>query len=224
MEILYLLSIAFLLSFYGVFGAYFIVTFFLSNQGKELKQQNFLPLIYGLFFGFLMIGRIILFYFDYFLTHLDPINYNLSNLIIWKIGVSFQMFGYWCLFILMEKRVLKGKDKYLLVIISIVLYVIGMGFQDIILSTRFIMFSLYTTVYIPIAYLIIAKKSEGRVRIKAVGIFIGFLLIFLGMYLLSENYVAILVDSGLMTRYEIHIITNFMKCIGLGLFFFGFKE
>ena len=161
----------------------------------------------------LFLGRIFISYFD-IITEFDPENYNLANRVYWAIGISFQIFALACFFILIEIRVVKGRDKYILVI----LYFISYLYAIITINILFIMVCLIIVLYIPIAYAYVAIISDGIVRIRAIFVSLGIVL-----FLIANAIVAgFLVQALGVELLLMHTISNFIKIGAVILLYFGF--
>jgi len=188
------------------------------NKGSDKK--DYLPLTYGMAFLFMGLGRLILVIFD-IVTEFNSINYNDSNFWIWKIGVSIQLFGIGLWFMLMERRVLKGRDKYLLIIMYIAFIVFGLIMTDIVLASILVISGMGFAIYIPVAYIYIAIKSDGSVRKKALLMVFGFLLVILGSLLPAEQVIVPLSEMTGLLRIQVHDIAFFVIIGGICLLYFG---
>ena len=120
---------------------------------------------------------------------------------------------------------MNGRDKYIPVIAFFTITLIAMLMNSLDLIQLLIIVAMISTAFLPISYLNIALKSEGIIRKKALFIFTGFLLIFLGSTLVGESFIDPLREVlGGLERIQIHPISFGMKIIGYSLFFFGFKK
>ena len=206
--------------------AYIVVSFaqlrkyYRINKGSDKK--DYLPLTFCLTFLFMGLGRLILAIFDV-VTEFDVANYDASNFFVWKIGSSVQLFGVGLWFLLMEKRVMKGRDKYLLIILYTAFIVIGMIMTDIILATTMVILGMFFAVYIPIAYVYIATQSDGSVRRKALLMLFGFLLVIFGSLLPSEQVIVPLTQVTGLLRIQVHDIAFFIIISGLVVLLMGTK-
>jgi len=221
--IIYLIALISLLSLFTLIGPYFIRKYYHKTKTTGTQdKKDYLLLIHGIAIIFLGVGRLILAIFD-ILTDFNSINYNLENFWIWKIGSSFQMFALCLFFVLMEKRLLKGRDKYILVIFYLFFWILGMMMLDVVIATNFIIIATILTVYIPFAYLYIAIISEGRVRKKASYVFIGFAIFMVAALLTGEIIIDLIAIPLGITRIDVHIIAYTIKIICLLFFFLGLK-
>jgi len=216
----YLIILLVLLGSYGAFSFYFIRKYFSSNKGMESK--NYLPLIYGLSIVFFLLGRLFLAIFD-MLTEFESTNYNAENVVFWKIGTMLQVIGYGFFFVQMEKRIMKGKDKYILVIAFFALTIIAMILPDFIMATNFTAIAFVISAYIPCAYLYISIKSEGIVRKKSTLVFLGFILSMLGALITAETIIEPLSQATGLLRIDFHSIAFPVSVLGLIFLFYGFK-
>ena len=219
--IFYYIVLIFLLIMYVFFGA-FSLRRFLNEKESDREIAN-LQLFYGLAFIFNGIGRFVLAIFDT-ITEFDAANYNPFTLIYWRIGSGLQILGVGMYFYLMEKRVMKGRDKYLLLIIYFLLPTIGIFFiPDIVTATLLIIFGMLFAIYIPVAYLYIANISDGIVRKRALLIFLGLLVMILGSFLPAEIVIVPLTQYTLLERIHVHIIAFAVIIIGGIILFYGVK-
>lgn len=190
------------------------------NKDREIKEK--LPLAYGLVFIFLGLGRLFFAIFD-IVTEFDRVYYDSTNFYIWKFASALQIIGIGILFVMMEKRVFKGHDKYVLVIFYVVFVVIGMISQQIEVATTFIVIGMMVSIYVPIAYLFIAKESDGIVRKKALFIFFGITIAMIAAFMTSEQWVALINQITSLERIQIHPLAFFIQIFGLIFLFVGFK-
>ncbi len=79
------------------------------------------------------------------------------------------------------------------------------------------------SLFIPFAYLYIAKISDGVVRLRAIMAFIGMMSYFIAVGLVSEPFVSLL-TSGDLTTPIIHGISIIIKTGAVIVFFYGFKS
>ena len=221
--IIYLITLITLLSMYLVMGLYFIRKYYQKKKvlGAGGKKDN-LPLIHGIAIILLGLGRLGLAIFDV-TTEFNSANYAASNFWIWKIGSSLQMGALCIFFLLMEKRLMKGRDKYLLAILYIVFWVLGMSMIDIFMATNLVIVATIITTYIPFAYLYVAIISEGEVRKKAMYIFIGFVIFMVAALLTGEMVIDLIAQPLGITRIGVHVIAYVIKMICLLFMFMGFK-
>ncbi|MHA1291974.1 MAG: hypothetical protein ACTSQJ_04830 [Promethearchaeota archaeon] len=187
-----------------------------------MDERDYLPLVYSVAFFSLCLGRVILAIFD-IVTEFNSGNYGSENFFLWKIGSSFQMFAVFLFFVIIEKRVVKGRDKYALVILFVIFWALGLLMVDIILATNFIIIAMLFVVYIPLAYLYIAKISEGVVRKKALYVFSGFVIVFLASLMTGEIIIDFIGHLGNLERIQVHQIAFLIKASGSWLLFLGFK-
>ncbi|MHA1146776.1 MAG: hypothetical protein ACTSR8_00860 [Promethearchaeota archaeon] len=219
--IFYLTALIFLLIMYVFFGVFSLRRYL--NEKESDRETAYLQLFYGLAFIFNGIGRFVLAIFD-IITEFDAANYNPITLTYWRIGSGLQILGVGMYFYLMEKRVMRGRDKYILLIIYFLLPAIGILFiPDIITVTFLIIFGMLFAVYIPIAYLYIAKISDGIIRKRALLIFLGLLVMILGSLLPSEIVIVPLTQNSSLERIHVHIIAFAVIIIGGIILFYGVK-
>jgi len=216
----YFTALSILLSCYFIFSLYLIRKYL--NINKDSEKKDYLPFTYAIAFIFFGVGRILMSIFD-LIVEFQPSNRTLENIVIWEIGTIFQILGYGLFFILMEKRVMKGRDKYILVILYFVFYFIGILLINTQMDTLFFTIALLLTIYIPFAYLYIAIKADGVVRKKGITIFFGFLVLGIGLALLTETPLMIISSEFGLDYIQIHGISNLIKSVGVCLLFIGYK-
>lgn len=207
----YMISLIILLACYLIYGIHELRKYYLSNQDKK---KEVLPLIYGLVFILLFIGRIFSYIFDS-TTDFNADNYNSTNMIWWKLGVSFQIFAFALFFIIIEIRVLKGRDKYLLIILYFIFYVFGMITEQIIYITIALLFS----AWIPITYLYVAKLSDGDVRKRALFIAGGIIIFMVAALIMSSLLIEIIGVEPM----QMHFLSNLLKTLAIHFLLLGFK-
>ena len=223
-----ILSIAFYFtSLIILVSVYFVVGLLFLNQFKNTykitpEKKNYLPLSHAFAFIFFGIGRIIFSLFD-FTTDFDEANIILDVLYIWKIATTFQMIGYFIFFIIMEKRIMKGKDKYLLVVATFIFYLISMMMQDVTLATNILFIGVVIILYIPFAYLYIAIVSEGKIRKKGIYLFSGFIILFLTSLFLAHPFVLAMSNMSGLDKMQIHGIILLLKVPACLFLYLGYK-
>ena len=217
---IYYIILSLLFIIYAIISITQIRKYIKINQGSEKK--DYLPLTYGVTFIFVALGRVFLVIFD-IITDFNVINYNETNFWIWKIGSALQLFGVGLWFLMMEKRVLKGKDKYLLVILYTSFIVIGLIMTEVVLASNLVIIGMLFVAYIPAAYVYIAIQSDGSVRKKALLMFFGFIILILGSLLPSEVIIAPLNEMTGILRIQVHDIAFFVMITGIILLYIGTK-
>jgi len=175
-------------------------------------------MFYFVAFLFLAIGRLFLAIFDV-ITEFDSSNYNLENFVLWKIGSAFQLCAWGLFFIVIEKKAMKGRDKYILFLLYALFCIIGLVLNDIVLATNIIVVAFFFSIYIPFAYLYIVTVSDGAVRKRALYAFLGFVIMLIGALLTGET----VIDLFGIERILMHPIAYLAKAFGCIFLFFGFK-
>ncbi len=222
--IFYFIALGVLLGCYIIFGLFFIRKFYVMNKEHEsTREKYYIFLIYGLCFFFLCIGRIFYTIFDFATEFNVSENMTSENLIMWKIGNGFQLVTLGLLIGLLEKRILHGRDKYLLFFIYITFVSLGMIATDLLLATFFLFLPTIMVLYIPIAYIYIAIKSDGIIRKRALLALFGFIILFVGSLMLNEYILIVIVNMTGLDRIQIHAISHIIKCVGVILIFLGFQ-
>ena len=222
-NIQYLISIYTLLSVYFAAALFMFLKYIYSKKSEINSTRNRLYLLYGFFLILFMVGRIFLFIFDYYLTGFEYSNISALDFLIWKIGISFQMFGYATILSLMEYRILKQKDYYILVILYFLFYIIAMISSNLEDAGIYTVVAAFFSFFIPIGYLYIGIKSEQKIRRKAFLIFLGFMIFFSAMIFDLEPVILPLMNALNITRIQVFIFVNILKTGAIILFFLGFK-
>jgi len=207
--LVYYFSFILLLSLYGFFGFYFLLRYMRSEDKTTLR------LSYAVILLLLCVGRLFLVLFD-LTTNFSSLTWLGEGFFLWIIGMSIQIGGFGIFLILMEKRILQAKDKYILAIIYFSVFVIGLILGNILI----IIIGAFSSLFIPIAYLWVAFKSEGSVRKRAFLVAFGIIFILLASLFQAGPIInAIAIDNII-----IHSIAYFIKSTGAILLFLGFKE
>jgi len=214
----FLISLIALLCLYVIVSLYFLRKYLKINKERVSEQKDYFPMFYFVAFLFLSIGRLFLAIFDV-ITEFDSGNYNLENFVLWKIGTAFQLCAWGLFFVVIEKKAMKGRDKYLLFILYAFFCIIGVALNDIVLATNFIVIAFFFSIYIPFAYLYIVTVSDGAVRKKALYAFLGFLIVLIGALLTGET----VIDLFGIERILMHPISYIVKAFGSIFLYLGFK-
>lgn len=189
-------------------------------------KENRLVLAVGLFFLFMGISRIILLFFDFFLTGLNPA-YLQTYSLVWTIGSIFVATGFGFFIIVADHNLFKGKDKYLLTIIYAVASTITLAIPIFIISETLSSVAIISAVlFIPISYLYVAIKSTGEIRRKALAVLFGLVVFATGLLLLGEPIIgpfAIMIPiDDILVRYTFHIISVCFKVAGGMIILYGY--
>ncbi|TFG21695.1 MAG: hypothetical protein EU533_05135 [Promethearchaeota archaeon] len=208
----YIITAGIIFTFYIIFIILIIKKYIVINKG--LEKKDYLPLIYGLVFISLLIGRIFSMIFD-ITTDYNPANYTEEDYFWWRIGISFQILAFALFFIVLEMRVMKGRDKYIPLILYFAFYLYGLITEQVI----YIMLALIFAAWIPIAYLYVAIQSDGNVRKRALLISFGIIIFMLAAILMSS----VVIRALGMETLQMHFTANIMKIIAINLLYFGYK-
>ena len=129
--VVFIISLIGLLCLYLIVSLYFLKKYQTINKERVSEQKDYFPLFYFVAFLFLSIGRLFLAIFDV-ITEFDSNNYTLENFVIWKIGTAFQLCAWGLFFIVIEKKAMKGRDKYILFILYATFCILGLILNDIV--------------------------------------------------------------------------------------------
>ena len=216
--VLLIISLIALLCLYLTVSIFFLRKYLTINKERVSEQKDYFPMFYFVAFLFLSIGRLFLAIFDV-ITEYDSGNYTLDNFVLWKIGTGFQLCAWGLFFIVIEKKAMKGRDKYILFILYAIFCIIGLVLNDIVWATNLIVVAFLFSIYIPFAYLYIVIVSDGAIRKKSLYAFLGFLLTLIGALVTGET----IIDLFGIERILVHPIAYLIKAIGCILLFLGFK-
>ena len=108
---IYLSLVIILMILYALFSINFLIEYKKQTKMENRDEKAFVILTLSFDFIFLIIGRIVLVYFD-ISNDFDFMQYGRVDLILWKIGIIMQLLGFGFFFILIEKRFMKGGDKH----------------------------------------------------------------------------------------------------------------
>lgn len=194
-------------------------------QKKKRVGEFQFDFMFGLFVLMLtlLISRIMLCYFDFFLTKLNEDTYYLSpNIEVWKTATLISVIGFIVLLFIIDKRVLRFKFKgipaYILIGLALFQFLYPV---DNIEDFRFIsmigLFQMVVVAWVPLLFLYIGIKTPGLRKISFT-IVIAILIYAGGGLLVGEHIL-----GPLRAAYgnEIHVLIFFVfvitKIIGLSL-------
>ena len=123
----------------------------------------------------------------------------------------------------MEKRLMKGRNKYILLIFYLVFWITGIIMIEIDIASNLVMIAIIITIYIPFAYLYVALLSEGDVRKKILYVFMVFVILMVASLLTGEMVIDSIAQPLGITRIDVHVAAYFIKMICLLFLFVGFK-
>lgn len=193
---------------------YFLGRFILQYREEGLEKKDFMPLVVSLSFSCYFIAQI------FFILREFTIDFNFStdtpeSLLFLKLGSYTNALGNWAFLIILDKRALHGRDKYLVSIIYLCLINIMVSFDDPGLLGIISLIGNLLLLPFVIIYLYVGLKIKGVVRKKAFYIFTGVILISLGFAIPSPNFLGgDILRSGIL---------SIIKSIGYIFCFLGFK-
>lgn len=194
----------------------------MSKKEKSSGNENYVPLLFFFIIVLIGIGHLFIVIYD-LNTEFSKINLNINNMVLYKIGVSFLFIGFGVYFFSTEKKVMHGRDKYVLTILYSIVFVIGIISTDYNITVIIIILGSMIFLYLPFAYLYLAIKSDGKVRRKALSIFFGSILIFLSVVIYAEPFFTNLKNLTGLVDIQLEIIINYERILALLLIFYGFK-
>lgn len=211
-----------------------IVVIYLANVKFRIykKQGKFsLDFIFGfiIFIICLIITRIILLYYDFYLVKFDPEAYYIEpNLTYWRVAQFIAGLGLVTLLFITEKTVLMFKTKGILTCIFFPLNFINllypvnsaedMAFLNLIGA---IIFSI--NIFIPLVFYYIGFKTPG-LRKMSFNFANGIILYCIGIIIVGEAFIAPFSEIyGPQIRFTMHLFSILVKAFGLYLFSMGIK-
>jgi len=216
-----IISLIALLSLYLVFGLYFLRVYYSLKPSSQDYKKDYLHLFQSLILLFFFAGRIFLATYD-IMNQINKGVMSVESILIWKVGIILQMLGYGVFFYMMEKRVVKGKDKYLPFITYCAVIFIAILAPTIELTTSFILIATALSLFIPLAYLYVAIVSDGKVRRKALSICIGIILMYIATAIVSDPFINVFRPT--FHDLQIYSISYCIKIIVAILFYLGFRR
>ena len=193
------------------------VLFYLYAKSEHRVKYR---LAFCLVFLSLGISRIILMYFDYFLTELNPVLYENYQL-MWKLAQLFELIGLGFLILISEDAVFKGKDYYVFSIGFSIVVCIGMLIQEFLLTQNILVYALAFAILIPISWLYLAIKLPDT-RKNTLLIFLGIIICGAGLILISAAVVEALLP--LMNIHYIYLLSAIIQIPGLLIIATGVKR
>lgn len=190
---------------------------FLSHF-RTSGEKNKIQLAFIIFFLCMGISRVLLIYFDYFLTHLDSTEY-INFILYWKIALVFQFIGIGSIIFAAENGVFKGKDLYIFLIGFIILLCVGLLHPDFVVTQTIVVLVLAFAIFIPVSYLYLAYKLPAARR-NIVLIFVGFLIFGLGIMVVSPD----LLKTFPAMIHELYLLSILIQIPGYVVFAFGIKR
>jgi len=190
----------------------------------QQDRQNFLVLAASILFFFLAVSRALMLYFDFFLTEFNPDNYQ-DYILYWKLANLFTWIGYLSLILVMEKSIFKGKTYHLISILYVIFIIISLAVPDFTSAQNIAAIpTAVGIVLIPFSYLYLARHEH--IRKKALIIFFGYIVFFIGYLFLAEFIMGGLISLANMEpiqmRYILHIISSILRLSGIFLLSYGY--
>ena len=184
------------------------------------KERNKNQLALCLLFLCLGIGRLILIYFDYFLTELIPEDY-INHILMWKLANLLQLAGLGFLILISEYAVWKGKDCYAFFIGFAIIVTIGMFFPEFVMAENILTSAVLFVVFIPFSWVYLAIKLPN-LRRQILLIFVGFLLLGIGMIIIGVALVQAL--AFLLNIHSIYLLSPIIQIPGFIIIAIGIKR
>lgn len=218
----FFITLVALLELYLITSLYCFIKFYLSNKGKTREERDYLFLLVGLCFILLGWSRLIWSIFDIY-TDFNLIGLSFEALMIWKIGANFLMLSGFFFFLYISRDILKSQMRRGLSAFFLLLQIIGTLIPELNASIIIMLIGSFALMPFLLFYIYIAIKNKGRLRIKAIFVFFGYLGLSYSNLIITDLFLPIM---GVMTspqRMIAYGIVFIIKIISLIVLFIGFR-
>ena len=231
MSVLFTIAIILDLVLLGQFLLFFFY-FLKESMDKEDETKSPFYKPYALYFLLICIAEVI----NLSLLISSPVEYRFLNwknpnvgvVIFGRIVLLLRAFGYAAIIYTIEKNLFKDK-KFLYSVAWLIATIIGMvilftlpeELADLGRLISAIIF--FFTFVIPIGYFYIGYKSTGALRIKALLIGLGFVLLLMATILITRVGLEVSMENNLFDPTSLFIISCIMRICGTIIIFWGFK-
>lgn len=167
---------------------------------KDSKKRNKMYINLALFFSFFAISRVFRLISKFVIGYQYGTTQFTGTLLI--LAILFNIVSYIGLFayyLYLEKRVVKKTHYFLSICIIIVIIISIISYFVYVFIYLLIPFYLIVILSIPIIYTILAIRSEGKVRVSAIIIMIGMMLIIIGNALDAPGFAPFLARLPILT-------------------------
>ena len=202
-------------------GVYFLKKY---SRNRKKIEFNYMNIIYALFYILICIGQGIYFYYLTFLTDFNPVLYD-SFMEYFIAGSAFHVAGLSVILLITERRILKGKDKYLLfisVIFIVILIFLSKTRKE---AENLTLLGCALAMILPLfLWLYLVFKTVGAIRKNAALIFFGIIIYLLGMLASVSGINAFFVElTGLENRW-IYSVGYIIRITAMFLLARGFNR
>jgi hypothetical protein len=216
----------------GVIIVKAILSFLLSKKALIAKKEGLQSFQFigsiAILMICLVISRIFLVIFDFYLTRFDLTTYTINkNVWIWKIGGIFANLGLIPVSYIVDKKILQGKFKGILALwifiwsIVVLVYPVNV-FQDFEIASTFLMVSNLGALIVPGVFIKMIRDTTGTLKSYAILFLVGLI-----MYILA----ALIVNAAILTRLNtlfgqgieitLYSLQAVFKIVGLVMFSFA---
>lgn len=189
-----------------------------SSHYRKSSERTRIQLAFLIFFLALALSRILLIYFDYFLTHLNSAEYA-TYVLWWKLSLVFQSIGFGGILFAAENGIFKGKDLYIFLVGFIIVMCIALLHPEIAFTQTASVLALVFALFIPAGYLYLAYKLPPSRRNIAL-IFIGFSIFGFGIMIVSPDLLATFPTM----IHELYLLSILVQIPGFIIFAIGVKR
>ncbi len=193
---------------------------FLFRKYLTFEEKNRNQLAFCLVFLCFGIGRILLTYFDYFLTEMNPADY-VNHQEMWKLATLFELAGLGFLILVSDYAVFKGKDYYGFFIGFVIVICVGLFYPEFLTAQNIIVGALLFAIFIPLSWIYLAVKLPD-LRGSIALIFIGFIIFGMGLLLMASGIVAALVF--LIDNHSLYLLSAIIQIPGLIILAIGINR
>ncbi len=204
----------------GVIALSFAISLYLGVKYQKSEEKNKIKLAFSLMFLSLAISRLLLMYFDYFITGLNPALYS-DHQLFWRLATLFQLLGLGFLIVVSEYAVFRGKDYFIFTIGFLIVVFVGMLIPDFFMAQNVTVYAVAFAAFIPVSWIYLAIKLP-LARKNTLLIILGFLLFGVGLILLSAGIVDIL--APIIDIHTLYLLSAIIHIPGLSVFTLGVKR
>lgn len=197
---------------------------FLFFRAYRQNTMNKLALGAGIYIVCMGLDRIVALYLN-IITNFDLTQFQ-EILLFWKATNVFEYVGWFSLILITEREIYQKKTKNVFSILYVVLIVVMLALPDF--SDAELVHGIangLAGLLVPVSYVYLATKTEGRVRTKALVTFLAILLYVVGMLFSGATFVSLFLgvisDDPQIVRLYLFIIACVVKYVGITLMVLG---
>jgi hypothetical protein len=218
----YFIFFTILIEAYFIFALFYIRDYFKLNKEKSSEKKIYLPLVYSLCFILLGISQVIGTIFDC-ITEFSSSNWNSGNFGLWKLFIVIQSLGFVLLIYPIDKFILKGRDRHLIIILFLVFSFLPVFSLDFTSALNLIYFTAFIVLIIPIGFIYISITSKGILRKKSLIIGLGQIMYFFAAIIFIESNLVFIIELTNLSRVQIHGISLLIESISIVITALGFR-